>query len=123
MLNLFFLFIPSLIVIVLGYSLVLRPILSTNPKYAAFFAKANGFWATVWAYSGKSITIVWGKILGGIGLTLELLDPVANAVGDPGFKDQVTGMLQTNPKVLGFVLMGISIVTVVARLRGILKST
>ena len=92
------LIVPGLVV---GYALLLRPILHKVPALAAFYAEADGFWAKVWALCGNSLTILWGKALGGLGLALALLDPIANAVGDPGFKDQMTGFLQGNPQVMG----------------------
>jgi hypothetical protein len=117
--TIFFLFIlPGLVAL---YALVLRPLLARIPAFAKFYSDANGFWAKVWAWCGNSLTILWGKALGGLGLALALLDPIADAVGDPGFKDQMTGFLQGNPQVMGYVLMGISAITIAARVRSIIK--
>lgn len=115
--TIFFLFIaPGLIV---AYALILRPMLARIPAFAKFYANANGFWAKVWAMCGNSLTILWGKIVGGVGLALAMLDPVSLALGDPGFKDQVTNALQSNPKVLGYIMIGISAITIFARIRSI----
>lgn len=118
--TIFFLFIlPGLIVL---YALVLRPLLARIPAFAKFYANATGFWAKVWAMCGNSLTILWGKLVGGVGLALALLDPVSSALGDPGFKDQVTTALQSNPKILGYIMIGISAITIAARVRSIGKA-
>ena len=72
------LIVPGLVV---GYALLLRPILHKVPVLAAFYAEADGFWAKVWASCGKSATVAWGYALGGLGSAMALLDPLANAVG------------------------------------------
>jgi len=112
------LIVPGLVV---AYALLLRPVLRKIPALAKFYAEADGFWATMWAYCGKSVTVAWGYGLGGFGSAMALLDPLANAVGDPGLKDQVTGLLQSNPKVLGYLTITISVITIAARLRSIAK--
>ena len=63
----------------------------------------------------------WGYLLGGFGSAIAMLDPLANAVGDPELKDKVTSLLQSNPQVLGYLTIGISVITIAARLRSIAK--
>lgn len=104
------------------YALILRPMLHKIPPFEKFYAEADGFWAKIWAICGKSITMLWGYVLGGIGSALALLDPVAKTLGDPDLKDQVTNALQSNPKILGYVTIVISIITIAARLRSIGKA-
>lgn len=115
---LFFLIAPGLAV---TYALILRPMLSRIPALAQFYADANGFWAKVWAYCGKSITVLWGYILGGVSSVLALIDPLSTALGDPDLKSQVTNALSADPKILGYVMMGISLITIASRLRSIGK--
>jgi len=110
--------IPCLIV---TYAVLLRPWLRKIPALLAFYAEADGFWARVWAYCGKSVTVAWGYLLGGFGSAMALLDPLAKVVGDPDLKDQVTTLLQSNPKVLGYITIWISLVTIAARMRSIAK--
>lgn len=109
---------PGLAVV---YALLLRPLLHKVTAFQAFYAKADGFWASVWAHCGHSVTIAWGYLLAGIGTAFGLLDPVAKAVGDPDLKTQVTDALQSNPKILGYILAGISAVTIAARIRSLVK--
>lgn len=117
-------FLSALIVpgLICAYALILRPILHGIPAFAKFYAEADGFWAKVWAWCGNSVTMLWGYILGGVGSAFALLDPIASALGDPGLKDQITSALQANPKILGYVLTGISVVTIAARVRGLMKA-
>lgn len=108
--------------IVIGYALFLRPVLRALPQLKEFYAEADGFWQKVWAMCGRSVTIVWGLVLQLVGQALQWIDPIASALGDPDLRAQITDTLQTNPKVLGYVLMAISFITLAARLRGIGKS-
>jgi len=108
------LIIPGLII---AYALVLRPFLRSIPALQVFYAEADGFWPKVWAYCGRSVTVTWGYLLGGLGSAMAMLDPLANMVGDPELKDKVTSLLQSNPKVLGYLTIGISVITIAARLR------
>lgn len=114
------LIVPGLIA---AYALILRPMLSRIPAFQTFYANANGFWAKVWAWCGNSATIAWSKIVGGVGAGLALLDPISTALGDPDLKTQATNLLQSNPKVLGYFLMGVSLITIFARIRSIGKSS
>lgn len=107
-----------------AYFLFLRSILHKIPVLQKFYTEADGFWSKVWALTGKSLTMVWGYLLTAIGAGLELLDKIGPAIGDPNLdlKTQVTGALQNNPALLGYALMGISVITILARVRSIGKS-
>lgn len=107
--------------LVAAYFMLLRPILHGIPQLAKFYTEADGFWAKVKAIGGNSATIGWSYLVGGVGWLLQWIDPLATLAGDPDFKSQVTNTLQTNPQVLGYVLMGISAITIAARMRSIGK--
>jgi len=111
--------VPGLIA---GYALLLRPLLHRIPVFQKFYAEADTFWSKVWAVCGKSATILWSYVLGGIGSSFALLDKVGPAVGDADLKDKVTQALQSNPKILGYILAGISAVTIAVRVRSLLKA-
>ncbi len=113
------LILPGLIV---GYFLFLRPALHAVPRFKQFYDEADGFWQTAWALCGKSITLVWALFLQAVSWLLQWIDPIANMVGDPELRNQITDALQANPKFLGYVLMVISFVTIAARLRSFAKS-
>jgi len=113
----------SLIVpgLICAYAFFLRPVLAAMPQLKKFYAEADGFWAKVWAVCGKSATLAWSYILVGIGTLVQFIDPLAAALGDPDLKNQVTNTLQADPKILGYVMMAISAITIAARLRSITK--
>lgn len=104
------------------YAMILRPLLRKVPSLKEFYDDADGFWAKVWAYCGNSVTVAWGYILGGIGSALALVDPLAAMLGDPDLKNQVTTALQSNPKYLGWFTIGVSLITIAARLRSVIRS-
>lgn len=104
-----------------AYFIFLRPVLAAIPAFKNFYAQADGFWAKVKAIGGNSLTVAWGYFMAGVGFIAQWIEPLGNMVGDPDLKTQITDTLQANPKILGYVLMGISAVTIAARLRSIAK--
>lgn len=113
------LIVPGLIAF---YVIFLRPALSAIPALKKFYTEADGFWAKLSAIFGHSLTIVTGAVVSLIGLLAQALDPIAAAVGDPDLKNQITSALQSDPQILGYVMMGISVLTILARLRTIGKT-
>lgn len=72
------------------------------------------------AFCLNSLTVAWGYLLAFGGLALQVVDVAADALGDPGLKDQVSAAVG-DPKIAGRILLGISIVTILARLRSLRK--
>lgn len=107
-----------------AYFILARPLLKKIPAFAKFYDEADGFWAKLWALSGKSLTMLWGYGLAAVGGSLQLLDMLAAALGDPSLdlKTQVVQALKDNPSLAAYVLMGISAITIAARFRGLLSS-
>jgi hypothetical protein len=101
----------------IAYAFWVRPMLRALPQFKAFYAEADGFWARVWALCGKSATFAFAGFVQLVGWSLQSIDPLAKALGDPDMQAQITAHLQANPKVLGYVMIAISIITVMARLR------
>lgn len=114
----FLIALPGLIFL---YALFLRPFLRKIPAFSAAFDRADSIWEKIWAYCGNSLTVLWGYILGGISALFELLDQIGPIFGDSSLKDQVTNALQSNPKILGYILATISVVTIAARVRSLMK--
>lgn len=110
---------PGLIV---AYALFIRPFLHALPQLKTFYDEADGFWAKAWALCGKSVLVAFSYIVQGIGWALQWIDPIATMFGDPDVRQQVTDTLQANPKILGYVLMGISALTIAAKLRSFAKA-
>lgn len=106
-----FLILPGLIA---AYFLFFRSVLKAIPALKDFYSKADGFWAKVWALCGNSVTMAWSYFLAAIGA-------LSTALGDPAIMSQIGGALKDHPEILGYVLMGISFVTIATRLRSIGK--
>jgi hypothetical protein len=53
---------------------------------------------------------------------MQAVDVVADALGDPGIKDQISAAVGGDPKMVGRILLGVSVVTIIARLRGLRKA-
>jgi len=104
-----------------AYFMIARPLLKKIPRFAAFYERADGFWAKLWALSGGSLTVLWGYVIAAIGGAFQLVDMLASALGDPSLdiKTQVAEALKDNPSLLAYALMGISAITIAARLRGV----
>jgi len=69
----------------------------------------------------NSLTIAWGYFLAFAGAVMQALDSMADALGDPNLKDQISAAIG-DAKTVGRILLGISIVTIIARLRSIRKA-
>lgn len=106
---------------IVAYFLYLRPLLRSLPMLKRFYEEADGFWSTVWVFCGKSVTLAFSYFIQVLSWALQAIDPIANALGDPDLRQQIADGLQANPEVLGYILMGISFLTIAARLQGLVK--
>jgi hypothetical protein len=77
-------------------------------------------WRKLKAFCLHSLTVAWGYSLAFAGVMMQGIDTVADALGDPNLKDQISASIG-DARMTGRVLLGISIVTIVARLRTIKK--
>lgn len=105
-----------------AYFIFLRPVLRAIPAFKDFYDKADGLWAKLKALAGNSLTVAWSYFIMVVGFIMQWIEPLASMFGDPDIKSQVTQTLQADPKILGYVLMGISAITLAARLRSIAKA-
>ncbi len=78
-------------------------------------------WARIKACCLNSLTIAWGYCLAFAGAAMQAIDTIADALGDPGLRDQIS-MAVGDAKTVGRILLGVSIVTIVARLRSLRKA-
>jgi hypothetical protein len=69
----------------------------------------------------SSLTIAWGYCLALAGTALQIIDYVADPLGDPELRSQIASAVG-NPQVAGWILQGISLITIVARLRSLRKA-
>lgn len=63
-----------------------------------------------------SVTIAWSYCIALAGASAVIVDEFADALGDPGVKDQISAAIG-DVKVTGRILLAISVVTIIARLR------
>ncbi|AWM02525.1 hypothetical protein [Bradyrhizobium amphicarpaeae] len=63
-----------------------------------------------------SMTIAWSYCIALAGALASIIDDLADALGDPGVKDQISAAIG-DVKTTGRILLAISVVTIIARLR------
>jgi hypothetical protein len=68
-----------------------------------------------------SLTIAWGCVLALVGGAMSVIDNIGDALGDPNLKDQVSAAIG-DTRIAARVLLGISIITILARLRSLRKA-
>lgn len=107
--------------VIFSYVVFLRPWLKALPALKGFYAAADTFWQKAWAVCGNSLTMLWSYVLMAFGGIWSQIDTLAATLGDPNFKQQVTSLLGTDPKAIGYFAMTVSAVTIAARLRSIAK--
>jgi archaellum biogenesis protein FlaJ (TadC family) len=72
------------------------------------------------AFCLYSLTIAWGYVLAIVGGIMSMIDNIGDALGDPNLKDQISAATG-DAKTTGRILLGISVVTILARLRSLKK--
>ena len=63
-----------------------------------------------------SMTIAWSYCIALTGALASIVDDLADALGDPGVKDQISAAIG-DVRMTGRVMLAISVVTIIARLR------
>jgi hypothetical protein len=79
-------------------------------------------WMRIKACCLNSLTIAWSYCLALAGTLMQAMDTIADAFGDPNLRDQISTAIG-DAKIVGRILLGISIVTIIARLRSIRKAS
>ena len=77
-------------------------------------------WGRIKACCLNSLTIAWSYCLVFAGALMQGLDSIADALGDPNLKDQISASIG-DVRTAGRILLGISVVTIIARLRSLKK--
>jgi hypothetical protein len=77
-------------------------------------------WERIKALCLNSLTVAWSYCLAFAGAAMQIVDTFADALGDASFKDELSAAIG-DTRTVGRILLGISIVTIVARLRSIRK--
>ena len=86
--------------------------------------KSNSFkniWRKLKAACLHSLTMAWSYCLVAIGAVLQAIDSMADALGDPELKNQISAAIGDS-KTVGRILLGVAVITMIARLRSIRKA-
>lgn len=75
-------------------------------------------WAKIKRFCLNSMTVAWSYFLAFVGSIFQIIDSIADALGDPNLKDQISAAIG-DAKTVGRILLGVSIVTIIARIRSI----
>jgi hypothetical protein len=78
-------------------------------------------WARIKACCLNSLTVAWGYCLAFAGASMQLIDTLSDLLGDPTFKDQLSVAIG-DARAVGRILLGISVITIIARLRSLRKA-
>ncbi len=78
-------------------------------------------WARIKALCLHSTTIAWSYVLAAVGGILQVSDAGADVFNDQGFKDTIHTLIG-DPLTFGRILLGISIINIIARLRTLRKA-
>lgn len=73
------------------------------------------------AFCLHSLTVAWGYVLAIAGATMSVADNISDALGDPNLKDQISAAIGDS-RTAGRVLLSISIITILARLRSLKRA-
>jgi hypothetical protein len=78
-------------------------------------------WTRIKACCLNSLTIAWGYCLAFAGAAMQAIDNIADALGDPALRDQMSAAIG-DTRTVGRILLGVSIITIIARLRSLRKA-
>lgn len=73
------------------------------------------------AFCLHSLTIAWGYVLAVAGAAMAFIDSIGDALGDPTLRDQLSAAIG-DAKTTGRILLSVSVVTIMARLRSLKKA-
>ncbi len=78
-------------------------------------------WNRVKAFCLYSATIGWSYVLAIVGALLQIADAIPDISGDPFIRESITNAVGGDPKLVGKIMLGISIVNIIARMRSLRK--
>jgi len=90
----------------------LRPVLRGDAAVQEVLCRGRWLLGKVWAVCGKSATLAWSYILVGIARWCSSSIPWRAAARRSRPQESVTNTLQADPKILGYVMMAISAITI-----------
>lgn len=78
-------------------------------------------WPKIKAACLHSLTIAWSYLMALGGVFMTGVDNIADALGDPSLKQQISDAIG-DPKTIGRILLGVSVITIIARVRTVKKA-
>lgn len=78
-------------------------------------------WARTKAFCLHSLTVAWGYCLAIAGAAMQGLDAIADLAGGQDFNDRINSAIG-DPKIAGRILLGVSVITILVRLRSLRKA-
>jgi hypothetical protein len=81
----------------------------------------TALWRKLKAACLHSLTVAWTYCLAIIGAALQAIDAIADAFSDPDLKAQI-GAAIGDAQTVGRILLGVAVITMIARLRSLRKS-
>lgn len=115
------LFFSSIVVFILAY-MVIRPTRSALPQLKAFYVEADTFWQKASALAWHKASVAWSYLLFVLGWLVNQLDSVAALAGDPDFREQIANLLGADPKLLSYVMIGVSLLIFINRMKAVGRS-
>ncbi len=78
-------------------------------------------WTRIKACCLNSLTVAWSYCLALAGSVMQAVDTIADALGDPALRDQISSAIG-DARTVGRILLVISVLTILARLRSLRKA-
>lgn len=77
-------------------------------------------WTRVKAWCLNSATIAWSYFLAFVGAVMQGVDSILDILNDQGLKDSIHSVIG-DAKTFGQIMLGISVINIIARLRSLRK--
>ncbi len=87
------------------------------PQLKAFYAEADTFWQKASALAWHKASVAWSYLLFVLGWLVNQIDRLASLAGDPDFREQIANVLGADPKLLSYIMIGISLLVFVNRMK------
>jgi len=104
----------------LAYAAFVRPLIKALPTLKSFYAEADTVWSRLCALAWRSASIAWGILVAVASVATQLVDQFSAALGDPDLKQQIQDFFAGYGPT---VLLGVSLVFIVARFRSIIAAS
>lgn len=80
-------------------------------------------WEKIKIFCLNSLTVAWSYFLAAVGFLLDMIVILADILDEPELKGAITSIFGDSPKVVATMTMVIGIITFLARMRSLRKSS